>query len=110
VWEGYFAAVGWWRDDALALLGGTRAVPKQRSKPPTKEKIQLAFGAAVRARREALSLTQEQLAELADLHTNYVSSVERGERNIGLHNVARLAYALDLPVSVLTSCLDLRGQ
>lgn len=110
VWEGYFAAVGWWRDDALALLEGTRAVPKPRSKPPTKEKTQVAFGAAVRARREALSLTQEQLAELADLHTNYVSSVERGERNIGLHNLARLAYALDLPVSVLTSCLDPRSQ
>ena len=63
---------------------------------------------AVRARREALLLTQEKVAELADLHTNYVSSVERGERNIGLHNVARLAFALDLPVSALVSGLDPR--
>ena len=85
-------------------------MPKPRSKPPTKEKTQAAFGAAVRARREALALTQEQLAELADLHTNYVSSVERGERNIGLHNIARLAYALDLPASELMSCLDARAQ
>lgn len=78
------------------------------SKPPNKEKVQVAFGMAVRSRREALLLTQEKVAELADLHTNYVSSVERGERNIGLHNVARLAYALDMPVSALVSCLDSR--
>jgi transcriptional regulator with XRE-family HTH domain len=64
------------------------------------------FGAAVRAQREARQLTQEQVAELADLHTNYVSSVERGERNLGLHNVARLAYALDVPISVLVGPLD----
>lgn len=81
-------------------------MPKPRSRPPTKEKVQVTFGAAVRAQREAKALTQEQLAELAELHTNYVSSVERGERNIGLHNVARLAYALDLPISALVSPLD----
>lgn len=81
-------------------------MPRPRPKPPIKEKVQLTFGAAVRARREELLLTQEKLAELADLHTNYVSSVERGERNIGLHNVARLAYALEMPVSILVSSLD----
>jgi transcriptional regulator with XRE-family HTH domain len=81
-------------------------MPKTRAKPPSKEKVQLTFGATVRAHREARLLTQQQLAELADLHTNYVSSVERGERNLGLHNVARLAYALDVPVSVLVAPLD----
>jgi transcriptional regulator with XRE-family HTH domain len=81
-------------------------MPKPRSRPPNKEKVQVAFGAAVRAQREAKAMTQQELAELADLHTNYISSVERGERNIGLHNVARLAYALDLPVSVLVGPLD----
>lgn len=83
-------------------------MPKPRSKLPTKEKVQVTFGAAVRKEREARRLTQEQVAELADLHTNYVSSVERGERNIGIHNVVRLAYALDLPVSALVSPLDPR--
>lgn len=81
-------------------------MPKPRSRPPSKEKVQVTFGAAVRAQREAKLLTQEQLAERADLHTNYVSSIERGERNIGLHNVVRLAFALDLPVSTLVSPLD----
>lgn len=83
-------------------------MPKPRFKLPTKEKVQVALGVAVRARREALLLTQEKVAELADLHTNYVSSVERGERNIGIHNLARLAYALDMPVSALVSSLDSR--
>ena len=66
----------------------------------------MAFGVALRARREERKLTQENLAELADLHTNYVSSVERGERNIGLYNITRLAYALQIPVSSLMACLD----
>ena len=83
-------------------------MPRPRSKPPTKEKVQVAFGMGVRARREALLLTQGKGAELAEVHTNYGRSVERGERNIGLHNVARLAYALDVPVSALVSSLDSR--
>lgn len=66
----------------------------------------MTFGATLRAYREAQSLTQEALAERADLHTNYVSSVERGERNLGLHNIVRLAYALNMPVSLLMGCLD----
>ena len=81
-------------------------MPRSRPKPPTKEKVQVTFGAALRAHREALHLTQEKVAELADLHTNYVSSVERGERNLGLHNIVRLAFALGMPVSSLMSELD----
>lgn len=54
------------------------------------------FGARVRARRLELGRTQEQLAEAAGLHFTYVSSVERGERNISLRNIIRLAAALDV--------------
>lgn len=68
----------------------------------------MTFGVTLRAHREALKLTQEKLAEMADLHTNYVSSVERGERNIGLHNIARLAFALQMPVGALVAGLDSR--
>ena len=52
------------------------------------------FGRKVRQRRYELDLTQEQLAELANLHHNYVGSVERGERNISLENILALAKAL----------------
>lgn len=81
-------------------------MPRSYAKPPSKEKAQVAFGVALRACREERKLTQEKLAELADLHTNYVSSVERGERNIALYNITRLAYALQIPVSSLIGCLD----
>jgi len=77
-----------------------------RSKSPSKVKVQVAFGAALRAFREERMLTQQRLAEMADLHTNYVSSVERGERNLSLHNIAKLAHALGIRVSALVACLD----
>ncbi len=66
----------------------------------------MAFGVAMRTLRMARQLTQEGLAERADLHTTYVSSVERGERNLSLHNIARIAYALGVPPSELMRCLD----
>jgi len=52
------------------------------------------FGRRVRARRQALGWTQEDLAEATGLHWTYVGSVERGERNISLANIVRLAEAL----------------
>jgi len=52
------------------------------------------FGALVRAKREAAGLSQEELGFRAGLHRTYVGSVERGERNITLANVYRLAKAL----------------
>jgi transcriptional regulator with XRE-family HTH domain len=55
-----------------------------------------AFGRRVRAAREAKGLSQESLADLAALHRTYVSSAERGERNVSLTNILRLARALDV--------------
>lgn len=57
-------------------------------------KIRTDFGNKVRQRRYQLDISQENLAELADLHPNYVGSVERGERNIALENIIALANAL----------------
>jgi DNA-binding XRE family transcriptional regulator len=54
----------------------------------------VAFGKRVREKRTDLRLTQEELAERADLHTTYLSSVERGERNIALENIIAIALAL----------------
>jgi transcriptional regulator with XRE-family HTH domain len=52
------------------------------------------FGRHIRKLRLERGLSQEKLAELADLHRNYVGGVERGERNIALVNILRLAKGL----------------
>ena len=54
----------------------------------------LVFAANVRKLRHERGLSQERLAELSDLHRTYVGSVERGERNISIDNMERLANAL----------------
>lgn len=61
----------------------------------------VAFGAAVREHRSRLSLSQEALAERSELHRTYVSSIERGQRNVGLINVYRLAAALKVSTAEL---------
>ena len=60
--------------------------------------IQERFGRNLRNLREKSGLSQEKLAELADLHRTYISGVERGERNISLVNIERLAKALAAPL------------
>lgn len=63
--------------------------------------VKTTFGAAVRVRRNQLGLSQEHLAERADLHRTYVSDVERGARNVSLQSIAKLAGALETSVSTL---------
>jgi transcriptional regulator with XRE-family HTH domain len=58
-----------------------------------------AFGERVRVLRAAAGLSQEQLAERSGLHRTYVSSLERGQRNVGLENILRLATALGVAPS-----------
>ena len=52
------------------------------------------FAVGVRTERRAQGLSQEQLAERAGMHAAYIGGVERGERNISVDNMDRIAKAL----------------
>ncbi len=64
------------------------------------------FGFAVKARREALGLTQEDLAHRARIHRTYLSDVERGTRNLALVNIERLAAALETSMAELFAAVE----
>jgi transcriptional regulator with XRE-family HTH domain len=59
------------------------------------------LGDAVRQRRLALKFSQEKLAERAGLHWTYIGGIERGERNISLMNIVKIARALKVTPSEL---------
>lgn len=54
------------------------------------------LGANVRTLRIKQKLTQEQLADLCDLHRTYVGAIERGDRNVSLKNIVIIAQALNV--------------
>ena len=61
------------------------------------------LGQSVRKRRHALCLSQEGLAGKADLHWTYIGGIERGERNVSLLNIVKVARALGVtPARLLT--------
>ncbi|MBE9186479.1 helix-turn-helix transcriptional regulator [Microcoleus sp. LEGE 07076] len=59
------------------------------------------FGKKVRYFRKLRNLSQDQLAELSELHRTYIGSVERGERNITLLNASKIAKALSVSLADL---------
>jgi transcriptional regulator with XRE-family HTH domain len=59
------------------------------------------FGANLRTIRESQKFSQEQLADLANMHRTYLSGIERGIRNPSLHNILRLARALNVDLGKL---------
>lgn len=59
------------------------------------------FGQKIKFLRLQKGLSQEQLAHLANLDRTYVSSVERGKRNVSLINIYKLADALNIQVGLL---------
>ena len=65
-----------------------------------------ALGARVRERRHALGLSQEALGDVSGLHWTFVGQVERGRRNISLHNLLRLAQALQVDPGLLVKGLE----
>jgi transcriptional regulator with XRE-family HTH domain len=59
------------------------------------------FSQSIRKARIAKGLSQEALAELSNLHRNYIGGVERGERNISIDNMERIAKALGTTIGSL---------
>ena len=73
---------------------------------PKRNGLLFTLGLNVRRAREAKQLTQEKLAERAGLDPTYISGIERGLRNPGIKNVARLAKALGLTTAELCKGVD----
>jgi transcriptional regulator with XRE-family HTH domain len=59
------------------------------------------FGKKMRALRRERKLSQEDLADLANLHRTYIGAIERGERNVSLLNMKKIADAFKVPISKL---------
>ena len=59
------------------------------------------FGATIKRERMRLGLSQEALAERADLHRTYITDIERGTRNLTLESIAKLAAALGVSIGQL---------
>ncbi len=64
------------------------------------------FGDRVQSLRNQAGISQEKLAEMAKMHRTYISGIERGERNVSLINIMRLASALNVSVSKLMKGID----
>jgi transcriptional regulator with XRE-family HTH domain len=67
-----------------------------------------ALGARVRDRRHELGLSQEAVAHESGLHWTFVGQVERGQRNLNLHNLLKLAEGLSIDPADLVSGLVFR--
>ena len=65
------------------------------------DNVLILFGQRMREVRLEKKVSQEKLAELAGLHRTYVSSVERGQRNISLLNIDKIASALGVSLQKL---------
>lgn len=63
------------------------------------------FGLIIKDKRKELNLSQEKLAHKANLHRTYIGMVERGEKNITLQNIEKLANAFNCTISDLLSDL-----
>jgi transcriptional regulator with XRE-family HTH domain len=67
-----------------------------------------AFSANIRRLRKAQGLTQERLAERADLHLTDIARIETGKRDPGVKIIAKIAHGLSVPTSELLVGVEYR--
>jgi transcriptional regulator with XRE-family HTH domain len=77
-----------------------RCLEGQRS-PPRRTTDLLPLGCEACRLREVLDLTQEELADRAGLHPNYIGRIERGESNVGVKALFKLARGLGVEPAAL---------
>jgi transcriptional regulator with XRE-family HTH domain len=65
------------------------------------EDVRVRFGKAVRRRRQKLGVSQEAFADICGLDRTYVGGIERGERNVSIVNIEKIAKALRISLSEL---------
>lgn len=65
------------------------------------DNILIIFGNRIKELRKAKKMTQQQFADLSDLHKNYIGMIERGERNPSLINIQNIATAFEMSISDL---------
>jgi transcriptional regulator with XRE-family HTH domain len=63
--------------------------------------VRIRFGKTVRQRRNKLKMSQEEFADLCGLDRTYMGGIERGERNLALVNIEKIAKALKISISEL---------
>jgi len=75
--------------------------PREKKGSHALANVRERFGQQLKKLRLQQNVSQERLAELAGLHRTYVSGVERGQHNISLENIEKLALALNVPMGKL---------
>ncbi len=65
------------------------------------EDVRIRLGKAVRKRRHKLGVSQEEFADLCGLDRTYIGGIERGERNVSVVNIEKIAKALKVSLSEL---------
>ncbi len=68
--------------------------------------LQVELGRTIRKLRSERGYSQEAFADVVGLHRTYFGGVERGERNVGVRNLARIAQALEIPLSHLLALAE----
>jgi transcriptional regulator with XRE-family HTH domain len=65
------------------------------------EDVRIRFGKAVRSRRTRLGVSQEEFADMCGMDRTYIGGIERGERNLSLVNIEKIALTFKVSLSEL---------